>query len=156
MTSKDIEGLLKNIVRKVFNEYPDLEQEDLLSQAWLILTEKMSEYDKDKGALSTFIYLKVYGGLRDYVRGKVLHELNMNGHRVHTNEYYTASVQGPEDRVEAKLVVDNILEGESGVARDIILLMQKGYTQSESAVLLGTSRQAVSQAMVNLRKRYVW
>ena len=155
MTSKNIEALVVSRVRHIYMEYPDLEWEDLIGQAWLIVTEQIGGYDKTKGAaLGTYLYHKLQGGLSDYARRVVLRGQNMQGMRYH-GEYAEQGTEGSiEDQVEAKMELERILDGEEGVSRDIVELMMQGYNQSECADTLGISRQLVSYHLTRIRRDY--
>lgn len=153
MTAKDIERLIRSVVRKVYKMYPDVEWDDLEAQGYLIVTERMSGYDKDRGAsLSTYLYHQVLGGLRDYVQRVLLKELNMRGLRVHGEDAGASS--DIRDRMEAKLTTESILRRSKGMKREIIEEMLTGSTQSETAKALGVSRQYVSKIIKEIREEY--
>ncbi len=153
MRAKDIERLIKSVVNKVYKMYPDVEWDDLVSQGWLIVTEKIGRYDKDRGAsLSTYLYHQIQGGLQDYIQRVLLKELNMRGMRVH-GEDAGASVD-IQDQVEAKLTVESILKRSKGTSRLVIASMMRGNNQTEAARDIGISRQRVGQVIKEIREEY--
>ena len=154
MRNSEIEAILITVVQRVRREYPDVEWEDLVAQGWLIVTERIGEYDKGRGAsLSTYLYNTLYGWLRTYVQRDVLRHQNMRGLRVHV-DYEEQSVGTKEAQVDARMTMERMLTVESGVARDILQLMMKGNTQSEVAALLGISRQRVHEVLKEIREKW--
>ena len=155
MKSSEIEALIKTVVRRVYYQYPDVEWDDLEAQAWLTVTEQIDKWDSTRGcSLSTYLYHKLYGNLRDYIQRYILKELNMNGTRDHID--YAEEIYGKEEggRIEAKMTIEKIFDESEGVSRDILSLMAKGYSQSEVSEELKVSRQYVSQVLEKIRKRY--
>lgn len=154
MTSKSIGKLIRKVAHQMMRKYPSVEFDDLESQGWLIVTEQIGEYDKSRGAsMSTFLYSRLRGHLSMYIKRKLLKELNMNGLRDHS-EYHEVSIPSCEDRVEARIQIEEMVEASSGVAKDVLLLMLKGYNQSEVAEHLGISRQRVAKILQGVRERY--
>jgi len=156
MKSKDIEGLVKGVVRSVCQRYPVVEWDDMEAQAWLLITESMPKYDPSKGStLSSYLYGAVNYGLQDYLRRNILQEENLNGHRDH-GEYHEEII-GTLDytsAAEAYMVLQQMYEESSGVSRDVLSFMLQGYTQSEVARELRISRQRVNEVIMELRRRY--
>lgn len=150
MNHNQMQALIRSIVRKVLMEYPDVEADDLESQAWLIVTERIGEYDKSKASLSTYLHHKVYGGLRDYIRRVVLKELHLNGMRSHS-DWQELSSPDISNAMEAKLTIEHILENATEPERKILELMMDGLAPYEVAQELGVSRQYVSQVLMKLR-----
>jgi len=154
MTGKDIDKLINSLVTRVLYSYPEMERDDLQSEGHKILSESIDYYDKSKGSLSTFITFKVFGGLRDYAKRMISRDLHMRGMRVMGIPYDAITVPGPEGTVEAKITLEAILTSTSGVSREILDLMSKGYTQAECARELGISRARVTQLLKKIREEW--
>lgn len=149
-----MEGILMSVVRKTYQMYPDLEWDDLVGQAWLIVAETVDSYDSTKGtSLSTYIYNSISYGLSDYARRVVLKELNLNGLREHA-DYLEATTEGYEDRMIAKLTLESMVQRETGVSRDILQCLINGMSQSDIGRHLGLSKQYVSQVIGKIREKY--
>jgi RNA polymerase sigma factor (sigma-70 family) len=156
MSRGEIEGILIAAVRSVYRKYPSCEWDDLVSQAWLIVTERIEGYDKSKGtSLSTYVYNTISHHLSNYVCRVVLKELNLNGRRIHVDGM-DCNVSDCTSQVEARDIVEKLYAGVSGVSRDILLLMEEGYTQGEVAEELGISRQRVSKCIQGIREVVEW
>lgn len=153
MNRKDIEVVLLAAVRTVYRTYPSCEWDDLVSQAWLILTERIDEYDKDKGTTKSYIYKTIQYRLGDYVRRVVLKELNMNGMRVHTVMYDTGTPDCTA-QVEARYTLERLYEETTGVSRDILVLMEQGFSQAEVAKELGIKKQRVAALINRMREGF--
>lgn len=154
MEAKDLSALLKTAVRYVYSRYPDVEWDDLESQAWLIVSESIGSYDNTKGTtLGTYLYGRITYGLQDYIRRSVLKEYNMNGLRDHS-DYLEAETRGFTDAAEARMDLQSLISRTSGVARDILQLMAKGYNQLEVAEELKVSRQYVNTMLQQIRRRF--
>ena len=153
MTRKEIEAVLLAAVRTVYRTYPSCEWDDLVSQAWLIVTERMGEYEKGKGTLKSFIFKTIQYRLGDYVRRVVLKGLNMNGLRVHTTQY-DGSVPDCTSMVEARDVLDKLYAETTGVSGDILELMDQGFTQREVSEKLGISQQRVITLLKRIREEH--
>jgi RNA polymerase sigma factor (sigma-70 family) len=152
MNGKDMEGLIKHVVYKVYKIYPQVEWEDLEAQAWLIVTEQIEKYDKDRGAsLSTYLYSVLEGHLKMYVQRYVLKEENLNGHRDH-GEMPEVSIRTHEHQVDARMDMERIIkEQPNDVSRDVMTLMFQGYTQKEIVGILGICKQYVSKIVMRVR-----
>jgi len=151
---KDYERLISGVVARLYKQYPNVEWDDLESQAWLIITEDIDKYDGKRGAsLSTYLYGRILGRLQHYIQRVVLKEYNMNGMRDHA-VYLEASHESHEAAVDARLDMERMLEGEEGTTRDLIGCMMQGYTQSEAAVEVGISRQRASKLLLKVRVKY--
>jgi len=151
LNRREIEIVLLSAVRSIFRTYPSCEWEDLVSQAWLIVTEEIEGYDGGRGAsLKTYLHNTISNKLSDYVRRVVLKELNLNGRRVHTN-VYDCGVPDCTSQVEAKDLMDKMYNGRHGVSRDILDCMKDGMTQAETSLHLGISRQRVSNLLAKVR-----
>lgn len=75
MTQKDLEVLIKGVVRRLAFEYDgfNLDKEDLLSEGYLVAVEQMPLYDHTKGtSVNTYIFQQVSYRLRNYVARVVL------------------------------------------------------------------------------------
>lgn len=152
--AKDLSALLKTAVRHVYSRYPDVEWDDLESQAWLIVSESIGSYDRAKGTtLGTYLYGRITYGLQDYVRRSVLKEYNMNGLRDHS-DYLEAETRGFAEGAEARMDLASLISRTSGVARDILQLMSKGYNQQEVAEELKVSRQYINTMLKQIRKKF--
>lgn len=152
--AKDLSALLKTAVRYVYSRYPDVEWDDLESQAWLIVSESIGSYDKAKGTtLGTYLYGRITYGLQDYVRRSVLKEYNMNGLRDHS-DYLEAETRGFTEGADARMDLESLISRTSGVARDILQLMAKGYNQQEVAEELKVSRQYINTMLKQIRRRF--
>lgn len=151
MNHGELEPTILNAVRYVYRQYPNCEWDDLLGQAWLIVTEEIDKYDKLRGAtLNTFLYNQIIGKLSDYVRRVVLKELNLNGHRVHITQFDNA-VNDCTEMIEARDRIDKMYHRAQGVSGDILVLMGHGLTQVEIAEALSISRQRVSSLIKKIR-----
>lgn len=157
MNRKAVEQQVLSAVRKVYQAYPSCEWDDLVGQAWLIVTEEIGEYDPKRGAsLKTYIHQTVHYKLQDYVRRVVLKELNMDGRRIHT-DVYDSGVSDCTAQVEARDLMDQMLTKSSGVSRDILTLMfEEGLNQSEVAERLDISKQRVSQLVTKVKEGVEW
>ena len=154
MEAKDLSALLKTSVRHVYQKYPDVEWDDLESQAWLIVSESIGSYDSTKGTtLGTYLYGRITYGLQDYIRRSVLKEYNMNGLRDHS-DYLEAETQGFTDSADARMDLESLISRTSGVSRDILLLMAKGYNQQEVADELKVTRQYINNTLKQIRGRF--
>jgi RNA polymerase sigma factor (sigma-70 family) len=154
MNGTQVDALIRSVVYKIYKMYPDVEWDDLESQAWLIVTEKIDRWDPEIASLSTFLYPVIHGYLQMYVQRYVLKELNMNGHRSHVDYAEESHGYSEEGRLDAKMQLDRMLEESSGVSRDILKLMLQGYNQSEVAEQLGFSKQYIGQVLRDLRAKY--
>ncbi len=60
-------GMLRCIVFKIAGGHRNREYiEDLISEGWLIICELMREYDPERGKLTTYLWMPVYGALLRY------------------------------------------------------------------------------------------
>lgn len=156
MKSKDIEGIVKGVVRELYSKYPGVDWEDLEAQGWLLITESVPKFDPSRGCtMNTYLYGALRYGLQDYLRRDVLQEDNLNGLRDHID--YQEEVIGSLDHAdasEALIVLKQMYEESSGVSRDVLKYMLLGYTQAEVARELKVSRQRVSEIIMELRRKY--
>lgn len=149
----NIERIVRSVTKRVYTQYPHVEWEDLEAQAWLIVTERIGQYQKDQGTtLSTYLYGTLYNHLRVYVHRVILKGQDMRGLRVHTDE--EGITEDIRDRMEAKLTVESILARSTGTQRIVLQCMIAGDTQTECAKKLGMSRQYISKVLIGVREEY--
>jgi RNA polymerase sigma factor (sigma-70 family) len=147
-----MERLIRSIVRRLQCEYGGTEWDDLESQAWLIVAEKIDGYDKGRGAsLSTYLYGQVEGELRHYIERVVLRGLHLNGRRIHMDQIPDP---GRPDGVDAKIMLEQMVSLETGLDRDVLLCMIGGKDPTETAKELKVSRQRVNQILLRIRRKY--
>ena len=155
MNAKEIEAVVRGATKRIYHQYPQCEREDLEAQAWLIVTEFIGDFDASKGAsLTTYLYNTIEFKLSDYIRRYVLKELNMNGNRVHA-DHYDADIPDIAHQVEAKMMIDKIMESADKVSRDILQLTMAGFTQTEIGKMVGLSRARVCQILTSIREEYI-
>ena len=155
MNANEIKIVVRGAARRAYHQYPQCEWDDLEAQAWLIVTEFIDDYDDTKGAsLTTYLYNTLEFKLSDYIRRYVLKELNMNGNRVHA-DHYDADIPDIAHQVEAKMMIDKIMESADKVSRDILQLTMAGFTQTEIGKMVGLSRARVCQILTSIREEYI-
>ena len=155
MNANEIKIVVSGAAKRACHQYPQCEWDDLEAQAWLIVTEFIGDFDASKGAsLTTYLYNTLEFKLSDYIRRYVLKELNMNGNRVHA-DHYDADIPDIAHQVEAKMMVDKILESVDGVSGDILKLTMAGYSQAEVGKMVGLSRARVCQIPTSIREEYI-
>lgn len=151
MTSRQTEKLLRHVTKQVYMMYPSVEWEDLEAQAWLILSERIGDYDKSKGKLSTYLYSTIKGHLQNYIQREVLKEQNMNGLRVHTDLPELTS-PSPAPQIHARMEIEELKERLSGTSLRVVEEMLKGKTQKEVAEDLQISKQRVGEVLKMIRE----
>ena len=78
----------------------------------------------------------------------------MNGNRVHA-DHYDADIPDIAHQVEAKMMIDKIMESADKVSRDILQLTMAGFTQTEIGKMVGLSRARVCQILTSIREEYI-
>lgn len=62
------ENFINRIAWDIQKKCPDVPFEELRAEGCLLLCSKLPKWDPSKGALSTFLYHQISGGLKDYVK----------------------------------------------------------------------------------------
>lgn len=151
---KDIEKILRSVVRRVHYMYSSLEYEELEAEAWLIATEAIPVYDRERGAsLSTFLYSRIKVHLKMYAERVLMKQGTLNGHRV-AGEYDGVADGDLEDKIDARLQIERLIRSTDGVSRDILIEMSKGSDQVQVAETLGISKQRVSKLLKRVRDEH--
>jgi RNA polymerase sigma factor (sigma-70 family) len=142
--------LARTVAGKIMKLYPEADREDLVAQALLIATEKQGGYDRNAGAsLETYLFQQMYDGLSDYLRRYV-----NKGESMRNWEDNDGISSGFVPQVEARNMIQVILENSDGTTRSVLELILEGYNNREIAELLKITEQHVCRLLKEVREKY--
>jgi RNA polymerase sigma factor (sigma-70 family) len=115
--------LIRKIVHSYIATYPNLEFDDLFSEACLACLENQHRYDPTRGKETTFIWYAVHGRIRKMLKKKIFQTVP-----IPEDGDIESDEKSPEWEVIAKERWEDFLESLSDEARVICSLVLEGDT----------------------------
>jgi len=143
----NIDKLVSTVVRKILMYNKSADRDDLIGQAYLIVTEQIPKYRKGLGnSMYTYLYGQVFGRLRTYVsRDNNKHMYGLEGMR-RVSEEALDTCSYTED-VDTRIDVENFLSGLTEEDRRVALMLSEGCTYREIAEELNVSISSITRRL---------